>query len=76
MISTPRPSEALDAEEIEGLREAAAQERQNGSAELAALMERYAEHGLPRVEDCTPWEEIRDEHYRRLGVDLGGTRVA
>lgn len=70
------PGEALDAEEIEGLRETAEHERQHGSADLAALMERYAEHGLPRVGDCTPWEEIRDQHYRRLGVDVDGARVA
>lgn len=76
MTGRPEPDEALDAEEIEGLREAAVHERENGSAELAALMERFAEHGLPRVEDCTPWEEIRDERYRRLGVDMDGTRVA
>lgn len=76
MISTPQPSEALDAEEVEGLREAAAHERAHGSAELAALMEHFAEHGLPRVEDCTPWEEIRDAQYRRLGVDMAGPRVA
>ena len=71
-----RSDDALDAEEIEGLREAAAHEREHGSPELAALMERYAERGLPRAEDCTPWEEIRDAHYRRLGVDLDGARVA
>lgn len=76
MAEIPQPDEALYAEEIEGLREAAAHEREHGSAELAALMEHFAEHGLPRIEDCTPWEQVRDEHYRRLGVDLDGARVA
>lgn len=75
-MSEIQPAEALDAEEVEGLREAAAHERKHGSAELATLLERFAEHGLPRAEDCTPWEQIRDEHYRRLGVDVGGARVA
>lgn len=76
MASTPQPDETLDEAEIEGLRRAAVHEREHGSPELAAVMEHYAEHGLPRIEDCTPWEKIRDEHYRRLGVDLDGTRVA
>lgn len=76
MIGTPQPHETLDAEEVQGLLRAAARERKEGSAELAALMEHYAEHGLPRVEDCTPWEEIRDEQYRRLGILTDGPRAA
>lgn len=71
-----QPEDTLDPGEVEGLREAAARERVSGSAELAALMERYAEHGLPSADSCTPWEQLRDEHYRRLGVDVDGARVA
>lgn len=67
---------ALDEGEVEALYQAAALERANGSAELAALMDRYAEHGLPSVEECTPWETVRDNHYRRLGVDMDAARVA
>lgn len=71
-----RPDEALDPEEVEGLRAAALHERAHGSAELASLMEHFAEHGLPRVEDCTPWEQVRDEQYRRLGILTDAPRVA
>lgn len=71
-----QPDESLDPGEVEALREEAARERESGSPELAALMERYAEHGLPSVDECTPWEYVRDEHYRRLGVDVDGARVA
>lgn len=76
MTDAQRPDETLDTEEVQGLREAAAHERAHGSAELAALMERFAEHGLPRISDCTPWEEVRDAHYRSFGVDVAGPRVA
>lgn len=71
-----QPEEALDPSEVEGLREAAVRERESGSAELAALMEHFAEHGLPRAEDCTPWEQVRDEQYRRLGILTEESRVA
>jgi hypothetical protein len=76
MADVQQPNEALDAEEIEGLRDAATHERAQGSPELAALMEHFAEHGLPRVEDCTPWEQVRDAQYRRLGILTDGPRVA
>lgn len=76
MTASPQPDETLTAEEVEGLRTAAVREREQGSAELAALMEQFAEHGLPRLEDCVPWEQIRDEQYRRLGILADGPRVA
>lgn len=70
------PDINLDPAEVAALREAAAHERATGSAELASLMERYAEHGLPLASDCTPWEQLRDERYRQLGILADGPRVA
>jgi hypothetical protein len=71
-----QPDEALDAEEIAAMRESAKARRAAGDTVLADVLDYYAEHGLPRVEDCTPWEEVRDAHYRSLGVDVAGSRVA
>lgn len=30
------------------------------------LIAHIAEHGLPRPEDCTPWEVIRERNWKRL----------
>lgn len=76
MADMPQSDEALSETEVAALREAATRERKEGSAELAALMEDFAEHGLPRVADCTPWEEVRDERYRQLGILTDSPRVA
>ncbi|MFJ9523584.1 hypothetical protein ACIRPK_35810 [Kitasatospora sp. NPDC101801] len=51
------------------LRAWAAQERDRAE-QLATFLEDVAVNGLPRPEDCTPWEELRD---RRL-AELGGTQ--
>lgn len=58
-----------------GLRSYAGRERAR-TDQLAAVLEDLAVNGLPRVEDCTPWEELRDAHYRRLGVLDHGADVA
>ncbi|KRD18007.1 hypothetical protein [Streptomyces sp. Root264] len=33
---------------------------------FAAVLEDIAAHGLPAVETCTPWEELREAHLARL----------
>ncbi|MEU7606111.1 hypothetical protein AB0B78_37425 [Streptomyces sp. NPDC040724] len=33
---------------------------------LAAVLEDIATNGLPSVEECTPWEELREAHLARL----------
>lgn len=33
---------------------------------LAAVLEDIATNGLPPVEECTPWEELREAHLVRL----------
>ncbi|MGR6968126.1 hypothetical protein ACU639_00620 [Streptomyces cynarae] len=34
--------------------------------QFAAVLEDIAANGLPSVEDCTPWEELRETHLDRL----------
>ncbi|MFF7048228.1 hypothetical protein ACFY94_07695 [Streptomyces griseorubiginosus] len=34
--------------------------------QLAAVLEDIAENGLPAVDDCTPWEDLREAHLARL----------
>src|SRR4051794_11746317 len=36
--------------------------------QFAAVLEDIAENGLPSVEDCTPWEELREAHFARLAA--------
>ncbi|MFF1446168.1 hypothetical protein [Streptomyces sp. NPDC058295] len=33
---------------------------------FAAVLEDIAAHGLPAVETCIPWEELREAHLARL----------
>ncbi|WP_105973692.1 hypothetical protein [Streptomyces geranii] len=35
---------------------------------FAAALEDIAANGLPSVEDCTPWEELREAHLARLAA--------
>ncbi|MEU3862192.1 hypothetical protein AB0F03_33405 [Streptomyces sp. NPDC028722] len=34
--------------------------------QFAAVLEDIATNGLPAVENCTPWEELRETHLARL----------
>ncbi|WP_030993765.1 hypothetical protein [Streptomyces sp. NRRL WC-3744] len=43
----------------------AAKTRENAD-QLAAVLEDIATNGLPSVEDCTPWEELREAHLARV----------
>ena len=36
------------------------------AGQFAAVLEDIAENGLPSVEDCMPWEELRETHLARL----------
>lgn len=72
----PAPGrDPLSPQAAAGLRSYAGRERAR-TDQLAAVLEDLALNGLPRVEDCTPWEELRDAHYRRLGVLDHGADVA
>jgi hypothetical protein len=35
---------------------------------LAAVLEDIADNGLPAPEDCTPWEELRENLFARLAA--------
>ncbi|MFE1444411.1 hypothetical protein [Streptomyces sp. NPDC058739] len=34
--------------------------------QFAAVLEDIAENGLPDPEQCTPWEDLREQHLARL----------
>ncbi|MFE5669101.1 hypothetical protein ACFQ7W_34920 [Streptomyces niveus] len=51
----------------DGLRAYAARTRESAD-QLAAVLEDIAANGLPAVEDCTPWEELRETHLARLAA--------
>ncbi|MFH8797556.1 hypothetical protein [Streptomyces sp. NPDC017941] len=57
----------LEPEAAEQLRVFAAQARADANR-YAAVLEDIAAHGLPSVEDCTPWEELREQHLTRLAA--------
>ncbi|GHH59901.1 hypothetical protein GCM10018781_03920 [Kitasatospora indigofera] len=61
----PPVREPVSEEEADALRALAARERDR-AATLAGLLEDIALNGLPAPEECRPWEEIREEHFRRL----------
>ncbi|MFJ3673782.1 hypothetical protein ACIPSE_45805 [Streptomyces sp. NPDC090106] len=72
MSDQPAPGDAavrqrLDAETADALRALAAQARTRAD-QFAAVLEDIAANGLPAVEDCTPWEELREAHRARLAA--------
>lgn len=71
MTDQPAPAHAtrhqLDSTAAAGLQERA--ERRRADADrYAAVLEDIAAHGLPSVEDCTPWEELREAQLARLAA--------
>ncbi|MFD9725049.1 hypothetical protein [Streptomyces sp. NPDC059072] len=61
--ATPRLP--LEAAAADGLRAFAAKTRADAD-QFAAVLEDIATNGLPAVEDCTSWEELREVHVARL----------
>ncbi|MFE2323444.1 hypothetical protein ACFXD5_05905 [Streptomyces sp. NPDC059385] len=59
------PRMPLEAAAADGLRAFAAKTRADAD-QFAAVLEDIATNGLPAVEDCTPWEELREAHVARL----------
>ena len=47
---------------------------QDRADSFARVLEDIAENGLPDPNECTPWEELRDRQYARLGI--AGEHVA
>ncbi|WP_326763380.1 hypothetical protein OG978_01090 [Streptomyces sp. NBC_01591] len=72
MSEKPAPADTaarqqLDPAAADGLRVYAARTRESAD-QLAAVLEDIAANGLPAVEDCTPWEELREAHLARLAA--------
>jgi hypothetical protein len=71
MSDQPAPADQarqqLEPAAADGLRAYAAKTRENAD-QLAAVLEDIATNGLPSVEDCTPWEELREAHLARLAA--------
>ncbi|MEU6863547.1 hypothetical protein ABZ924_09775 [Streptomyces sp. NPDC046876] len=69
MSEQPAPADTarqpLEPAAADGLRAYAARTRADADR-LAAVLEDIAANGLPAVEDCTPWEDLREAHLARL----------
>ncbi|SEB61940.1 hypothetical protein [Streptomyces sp. TLI_105] len=57
----------LPSEAAESLRAYAARTRAQAD-QFAAVLEDIATNGLPAVDDCTPWETLRETHLARLAA--------
>ncbi|SEL94723.1 hypothetical protein [Streptacidiphilus jiangxiensis] len=60
-----QPGMELEPDEADALRAWAADERARADS-LAAALEQIAANGLPTVEECVAWEEIRELALARL----------
>ncbi|MFD7626651.1 hypothetical protein ACFV7Q_11560 [Streptomyces sp. NPDC059851] len=71
MSEQPAPADTarqqLDPAAADAVRAYAARTRANAD-QFAAVMEDIATNGLPSVEECTPWEELREQHLARLAA--------
>lgn len=71
MSDQPAPADTtrqqLEPTTADGLRAYAARTRESAD-HLAAVLEDIAANGLPAVEDCTPWEDLREAHLARLAA--------
>ncbi|MEU6594353.1 hypothetical protein ABZ923_34990 [Streptomyces sp. NPDC046881] len=69
MSEQPAPSDTvrqqLDPAAADAVRAYAARTRANAD-QFAGVLEDIAANGLPSVEECTPWEELREAHLARL----------
>ncbi|MFG2858098.1 hypothetical protein ACGFZ9_47310 [Streptomyces mirabilis] len=69
MSEQPAPADharqQLEPAAADAVRAYAAQTREKAD-QFAAVLEDIAANGLPAVEDCTPWEELREAHLARL----------
>ncbi|MEV7673116.1 hypothetical protein [Streptomyces sp. NPDC088752] len=63
----PSARQHLDPAAAEAVRAYAARTRATADR-FAAVLEDLAANGLPDVDACTPWEELREEHLARLAA--------
>ncbi|WP_431789269.1 hypothetical protein HLK56_33060 [Streptomyces sp. G9] len=62
-----RTGRQLDPTAVAGL-QACAQRTRSEADRYAAALDDIAANGLPSVEDCTPWEELREAQLARLAA--------
>ncbi|MCX5166264.1 hypothetical protein OOK39_45345 [Streptomyces sp. NBC_00264] len=72
MSEQPAPADTAARQQLEpaaadAIRAYAARTRESAD-QLAAVLEDIAANGLPAVDDCTPWEELRETHLTRLAA--------
>ncbi|WP_405827212.1 MULTISPECIES: hypothetical protein [unclassified Streptomyces] len=71
MSQEPAPAstvrQPLEPAAADAVRAYAARTRENADR-LAGVLEDIAANGLPSVEECTPWEELREAHLARLAA--------
>lgn len=69
MSEQPAPAarQPLEPAAADAVRAYAAKTRESAD-QLAAVLEDIAANGLPSVEECTPWEELREAHLARLAA--------
>ncbi|MFD7661037.1 hypothetical protein [Streptomyces sp. NPDC059788] len=67
--------EPIDVQAAANLRDWADRERER-APELAHILDAFAANGLPTPDECTPWEQVRDEQYARLGIVVDSWHVA
>jgi hypothetical protein len=72
MTDQPAPAAQAARQQLEPaaadvVRAYAARNRERAD-QFAAVLEDIAENGLPPVEDCTPWEDLREAHLARLAA--------
>ncbi|MGW0790436.1 hypothetical protein ACWD04_19835 [Streptomyces sp. NPDC002911] len=72
MSEQPAPAPAADRMPLEpavadAVRAYAAKTRADADR-LAGVLEDIAANGMPSVEECTPWEDLRDAHLAQLAA--------
>ncbi|MEU9979289.1 hypothetical protein [Streptomyces sp. NPDC051014] len=72
MTDQPAPADGAARQHLEpaaadAVRAYAARTRERAD-QFAAVLEDIATNGLPSVEDCTLWEELREAHLAQLAA--------
>ncbi|MGW1364719.1 hypothetical protein ACWCQP_45855 [Streptomyces chartreusis] len=62
--------EPMSPEGAQALRAHAARKREQAD-QVAAVLEDLAANGMPAVEDCVPWEELREAKLTQLHTQRG-----
>ncbi|WP_329046598.1 hypothetical protein [Streptomyces sp. NBC_01422] len=65
--SSATARQRLEPAAADAVRAYAAKTRENADR-LAAVLEDIAANGLPAVEECTPWEDLRDARLAHLAA--------